>query len=91
MPRPMNYEHTEDMFTDFQEFAESVKQNPRIKVEYVGKDGERVSTPLERPLTIEGFENYVFQKRGFSIHDYMYSSDERYAPFRQSVRALGNK
>ena len=93
MPRPMNYEHTEDMFTDFQEFAESVKQNPRIKVEYVGKDGERVSTPLERPLTIEGFENYVFQKRGFSIHDYMYSSDERYAPFstvrsrvRQQVR-----
>jgi hypothetical protein len=39
----MNYEHTEDMFTDFQEFAESVKQNPRIKVEYVGKDGERVT------------------------------------------------
>jgi len=93
MPRPMNYDNVEDMFSDFEEYAEGVKTNPRIKVEYVGKDGEKVNTPLERPLTIEGFENYVWNKRGFSIHDYMYSSDERYNAFstvrsrvRQRVR-----
>lgn len=77
----MNYNNAEDMFADFEEYAEDVKMNPRFKVEHVGKDGQRVETPLERPLTIEGFENYVWNKRGFSIHDYMYSSDERYNAF----------
>lgn len=80
--RPMNYNDAEsELWEDFVEYWEHVKANPRIKVEYVGKDGERVNTPLEVPLTVEGFENYVHDKRGFSIHDYMYSSDERYARF----------
>ena len=35
------------------------KDNPRIKVDYVGKDGNKVNIPLEIPLTMSGFENYV--------------------------------
>jgi hypothetical protein len=31
----------------FEDYAKDTKGNPRIKVEYVGKDGERVNTPLE--------------------------------------------
>jgi hypothetical protein len=38
----------------FQAYRKNVKDNPRMKVEYVGKDGERVNTPIERPLIIEG-------------------------------------
>lgn len=93
MPRTMNYDNSEDMFLDFVEYAKSIKDKPRIKVEYVGRNGDKVNTPLEVPLTIEGFENYVWEKRGFSIHDYMYSSDDRYKAFstvrtrvRQRVR-----
>lgn len=82
MARPMNYkDEATELWEDFIEYWKVVKSEPRVKVEYVGKDGMRVETPLERPLTTEGFENFVFQKRGFSIHDYMYSSDERYNKF----------
>jgi hypothetical protein len=81
MARPMNYENDGIMWKDFVEYAKDKKNNPRIKIEYVGKDGYRVETPLETPLTIEGFENFVYDKRGFSIHDYMYSTEDRYARF----------
>jgi len=33
--------------------------NPMYKVEYVGKDGRIERTPLETPITFEGFECYL--------------------------------
>lgn len=87
----MNYEdNVEELWSDFVEYAEHVKANPRIKIEYVGRNGDRVETPLEVPLTNEGFENFVYNKRGFSIHDYLYSSNERYEPF-STVRSRVKK
>ena len=53
-------ETPEKMWELFEAYAKDTKGNPRIKVEYVGKDGERVSTPLERPLTMEGFNLYLW-------------------------------
>jgi hypothetical protein len=44
-----------ELFIDYKTWA---KQNP-IKVhDYVGKDALEVHRNRERPLTIEGFENY---------------------------------
>tara|TARA_R110000850_G_scaffold207601_1_gene333781 strand:+ start:266 stop:676 length:411 start_codon:yes stop_codon:yes gene_type:complete len=82
MARPMNYKDEEkELWDDFTEYREHLRTNPRSKVEYVGKDGERVDTPLVTPLTVDGFENFVYDKRGFSIHDYMYSTEDRYKRF----------
>lgn len=78
----MNYkDDVEELWNDFVEYANHTKSNPRVKIEYVGRNGDKVETPLEVPLTNEGFENFVHDKRGFSIHDYLYSSDERYDKF----------
>ena len=78
----MNYKDEEkELWDDFTEYREHLRTNPRSKVEYVGKDGERVDTPLVTPLTVDGFENFVYDKRGFSIHDYMYSTEDRYKRF----------
>jgi hypothetical protein len=46
------------------------KEHPVMKVDYVGKDGTRVFTPLEAPLTNEGFSQYCWEKVG-AIKDYM--------------------
>jgi len=46
------------MWQYFQTYAHEVKSNPRIKTVFVGKDGEQKQEPLERPLTLEGFENW---------------------------------
>lgn len=91
MARPMNYkDDVEELWNDFVEYANHTKSNPRVKIEYVGRNGDKVETPLEVPLTNEGFENFVHDKRGFSIHDYLYSSDERYNRF-STVRSRVKK
>jgi len=81
MGKPMNYQSNEEIIEDFEEYVLSVKENPRVRIDYVGRDGNKVKTPLETPLTVEGFENFVYNKRGFAIHDYMYSTDERYKTY----------
>ena len=73
----------EKMWELFEAYKKEVKSNPRIKVEYVGKDGMRVNTPLETPLTLEGFENYVF--RAGVINDlghYFANTDNSYDEYR---------
>lgn len=49
------------MWELFEAYMKEVKKNPRYKVQFVGKDGNQVYEPLERPLTMEGFENYCFK------------------------------
>jgi hypothetical protein len=77
----MNYKSEDEIWTHFLEYKQDVKSNPRHVSDYVGKDGNEVLKPLERPLTIEGFENFVYDKYRINIHDYLYSSDDRYIPF----------
>jgi hypothetical protein len=77
----MNYKSEDEIWTHFLEYKQDVKSNPRHVSDYVGKDGNEVLKPLERPLTIEGFENYVYNQHKLNIHDYLYSSDDRYKPF----------
>jgi hypothetical protein len=59
-PHGTKYIKTPEMMWElFEQYKAHVKSTPRIKIDYVGKDGERVETPLERPLTVDGFELYV--------------------------------
>lgn len=51
-------ETPEKMWELFWEYKNLVKNNP-IKVhDFVGKDADEVERKKERPLTLEGFENY---------------------------------
>ncbi len=55
-------ETPEIMLQLFTEYCEYAKSNP-IKVhDFVGKDGDEVYRLRERPLTIEGFENFCADK-----------------------------
>ena len=52
-------ETPERMWELFLAYVQEIKSNPRKKVVFVGKDGMQKDEPLERPLTMEGFELYV--------------------------------
>lgn len=52
-------ETPERMWELFCEYRDEVKSKPKHKNDFAGKDAEEVIKKLERPLTIEGFENYV--------------------------------
>lgn len=46
----------------------------------MGKDGDQVTREKERPLTIEGFENYCFEIVG-DVHHYFDNTDGRYSDY----------
>ena len=72
-------ETPDKMWELFEAYRKDIKGNPRLKVEYVGKDGERVNTPLERPLTLEGFSLFCFTNNITSnIHDYFANTRDAY-------------
>ena len=57
-------ETPEAMWDLFVAYKKDVKENPRFRAQFVGKDGQQVKEPLERPLTLEGFENYCYNNIG---------------------------
>jgi hypothetical protein len=51
-------ETPEKMWEYFEAYRAGVKNNPRLKTVFPGKDAIPQWEPLERPLTLEGFENW---------------------------------
>jgi hypothetical protein len=68
----------------FEAYRKDVKDNPRIKIEYVGKEWDKVETPIERPLTIEGFKCYCAANQ-CDIQAYWNNRDDNYADFSPIV------
>lgn len=52
----------EKMWELFKAYAEKTKSNPILVHDFVGKDAEEVQRKKERPLTMEGFEVYVYDQ-----------------------------
>ena len=50
------------------------------KVQYVGKDGDRVEEPMKVPMTIEGFKRYCRTTHG-DISAYLKNADNLYNDF----------
>ena len=51
-----------------------------VKVQYVGKDGDRVTDPLKLPYTMEGFEVFCYKNFG-TVEQYFKNKDEYYTDF----------
>ena len=75
-------ETPQKMWDLFEAYKKQTKEKPRTKIEYVGKDGLRVKTPLETPLTMEGFENYV-ARQGLNqeLSHYFSNKDNAYSEY----------
>lgn len=82
----------EKMWELFKDYENWVKENP-IKVEdYVGKDGVRVYREKNRPLTMEGFENHLFDKGIIAeLSQYFANRDGRYEEFVPILRTIRAK
>ena len=80
--RPKNIETPEKMWELFLDYKQSIKGTP-IKVhDFVGKDAEEVERKKERPLTLEGFSNWCFEKDiTTNIDQYFANSKDIYPEF----------
>ena len=74
-------ETPEKMWELFEAYRKEVKANPRIKVEYVGRNGDKVETPIERSLSLDGFYCFGYEK-GVTIHHYFDNPDGAYDDYR---------
>ncbi len=75
-------ESPEKMWELFEAYRKEVKSNPRHITDFYGKDGEERIKPLERPLTLEGFENYVSDLDIISdLSNYFANSDNKYTEY----------
>ena len=71
----------------FEGYKTECKSNPRKKHVFVGKDGTSDYELLERPLTMEGFRVYCFQRIG-CIKQYFDNADQRYNEYMPICHAI---
>ena len=80
-------ETPEKMWELFTDYKDSVKSNPRLVTEFHGKDGDERIKPLERPLTLDGFETYCYDLVG-DITAYLVNRDERYSNYSTIITRI---
>jgi hypothetical protein len=78
--RPRNLDSPEQLSALFDKYKADVKANPRIKSVFGGKEFEERAEPLERPLTLEGFELFCYDEVGM-VEQYFKNTDKRYEEF----------
>lgn len=78
--RPRNLNSPEQLYELFIRYKQEVKANPRIKSVFGGKEFEERAEPLERPLTMEGFEVFCWDIVG-EVEQYFKNVDKRYSEF----------
>jgi hypothetical protein len=72
----------EELEKAFNEYKQSLIEEAKqwVKVQYVGKDGDRVTDPLKLPYTIDGFEVWCKNNYGF-VHQYFDNKENLYNDF----------
>jgi len=76
-------ETPDKMWEYFLAYKKDVKENPVQVQDYVGKDADMVYRSKERPLTIDGFECYLFEKGIISdLSQYFANTEQRYSEYQ---------
>jgi len=82
-------ETPEKLWELFEEYVLHEKKNPMYKTEYVGKDGRTELTPLETPITFEGFECYLMNKGIIGdLGDYASNKNEKYSEYSTIITRI---
>lgn len=75
-------ETPEILWQHFLDYKKSIKDNPILVKDWVGKDADEVSKPKERPLTMVGFQNYLDDQDIITdVTDYFENKDDRYSDY----------
>jgi hypothetical protein len=82
MGKPKYIETPEKLWELFESYKEHIKSNPFKVKDWVGKDGDEISREKEKPLTMEGFECYVFNNGlNGELSHYFSNKDGRYSDY----------
>ena len=82
-------ETPEKLMQLFKDYVLHERDNPMFKREYVGKDGAEKDTPLETPITFEGFECYLSEREIIEdLGDYSSNKDGRYDEYATIISRI---
>lgn len=85
--KPKGYETPNDVWNAFLKYRDHIKSNPRLRQDYVGKDGDEVNRKIQRPLTIVGFKAWCYENIS-DIHHYFDNTDNRYNAYREIITRI---
>ena len=89
MAKPKYIESPERLWELFTQYVEHERKSPLFKREYVGKDGVEVDTPLQVPITFEGFECYLWDLGIINdLGDYSKNDDNRYKDYAPIITRI---
>lgn len=82
MGKPKNIESPEQMWELFLAYREEVKAAPITVKDWVGGMAKEVTREKEKPLTMEGFSTWLFEK-GVTcwVHDYFINRNGAYSDY----------
>lgn len=84
-------ETPEKLWELFTRYVEHERDNPMYKIEYVGKDGKEVHTPLQVPITFEGFECWLADEGIINdLGHYSQNLDDRYSDYVPIITRIRN-
>lgn len=83
------FKNETELLKAWNEFKEDVKKQSLewVKVQYVGKNGDRVEEPQKVPLTLEGFKRFCRNNYG-EVEQYFTNQDGYYDDFIGICRAI---
>jgi hypothetical protein len=64
------FKSPDELYAAFEAYKKDLDEKAKewLKVQYVGKDGERVTDKYKLPYTLEGFERYCYDNHGVVKH-----------------------
>ena len=76
------FKEPNELLNAFNEYKQHVQEQSKewLKVQYVGKEGQRMEDAMKIPLTIEGFKVFCYKKYG-TIDQYLKNQDKIYNDF----------
>ena len=81
--RPRNIKSPDELWKLFQDYIIDLKEKESdwLKVQYVGKESQRMEDKFKLPLTLEGFKRYCWDVEIGCIEQYFKNQDELYKEF----------
>ena len=93
-PHPTRiFKTPEELLKVWNEYKEDVEEQECKwqKVQYVGKDGERVSDPVKIPYTLEGLKRYCWDKEIGDVSAYFLNAEGYYEEFLTICSRIKNE
>lgn len=78
--RPRLLKSPEEMWNLFTDYVDHARLHPVIKRELNQRTGEVIEIPIDRPLTIEGFFTFAWDRLG-DVSRYFYNIDGEFPEF----------